>query len=427
MPFSLCISTIGEPPKCAYLTDVSIARGNIVLVDHGRTIDPEPLPPVPGSTTQPCCECEGHPSDVVERSGRYFPTLRKTQITFAEPHERGQVPASRALKQDPRNAVPAIRLTDGAADWRARQDLLASSPDDRDFVAEIDNDAVAHLRFGDGEQGRRPTVGGTFGATYRVGSGRAGNVGAETISHLVLKNSKLDGVSIKVRNPLSALGGVDPETIAEAKLLAPRAFRDPKKMQRAITAGDYAALAKRNDKLQDATARLAWTGSWYEADVTVDPLHAENAGKALLNAIERDLFKYRRMGHDLHVREAVYVPLTLSISVCALPGYDRGHVKAALLARFGNRTSADGKSGFFHPDKLALGDDIYLSQIIAAAQATAGVQCITVDRFHRQFELPNNEIANGVLPLAANEIGQLDNDPDFPERGHLQIDVQGGR
>ena len=206
LPFALCISTIGEPPKCAFLTDVSIARGNIVLVDHGRTIDPEPLPPVPESTTQACCECEGHPSDVIEQSGRYYPALRKTPITFSEPLVPGPVSASRALAQEPRDAVPAILLTDGASDWRARQDLLASSPDDRDFVAEIDNDAVAHLRFGDGEQGRRPTVRSVFSATYRVGCGKAGNVGAETISHLVLKNLKLDGVSITVRNPLPARG-----------------------------------------------------------------------------------------------------------------------------------------------------------------------------------------------------------------------------
>ena len=62
LPFAFCISAIGAPPNCSYLTDISVARGNIVLVDHGRTLDPEPLPPVPGSTSAPCCECEGHPS-----------------------------------------------------------------------------------------------------------------------------------------------------------------------------------------------------------------------------------------------------------------------------------------------------------------------------------------------------------------------------
>jgi len=56
----------------------------------------------------------------------------------------------------------------------------------------------------------------------------------------------------------------------------------------------------------------------------------------------------------------------------------------------------------------AAADDLLVSGIITATQ-------------------PNQEIVNGVLPLAANELAQLDNDPDHPERGQLQISVRGGR
>jgi hypothetical protein len=427
LPFSFCISALGLPPDCRYLNNISVVRGNIVPVDHGRALAPEPLAPVPDASTQPCCECEGHPSDVVTQAGRYRPTLSKTPLTFREPADPATLPASKALSQDPRLAVPVIALSDGAAAWTVRQDLLASGPDDRDFVAEIDNDAVAHLRFGDGNLGRSPDVGSQFTAVYRIGCGVVGNVGAEAISHLVLRNLKLDGVSITVRNPLPAQGGIDPETIAEAKLFAPHDFHDPAKIERAITAADYATLAERNTALQSASAQLAWTGSWYEADVSVDPLHLENADEALLEAVEDYLHRYGRMGHDLRVQAAVYVPIMLSLVVCALPGYDRGHVKAALLARFSNRINSDGTTGFFYPDNLSFGEDPYLSRIIAAAQALPGVQRVTVDQFHRLFEQANQEIANGVLPLAANEIAQLDNDPDHPERGQMQITVGGGR
>jgi hypothetical protein len=43
------------------------------------------------------------------------------------------------------------------------------------------------------------------------------------------------------------------------------------------------------------------------------------------------------------------------------------------------------------------------------------------------FEPPNFEIQNGILPLATSEIAQLDNDPNYPERGKLVICVLGGR
>ena len=43
------------------------------------------------------------------------------------------------------------------------------------------------------------------------------------------------------------------------------------------------------------------------------------------------------MGHDLEVNRAEYVPILLTLEVCALPHYQPGHVKAALLDTFSNR------------------------------------------------------------------------------------------
>lgn len=425
LPFTLCISAIGSPPDCAYISNISVARGNTILVDHGRTLDPEPLPAVPGITLEACCECEGHPSDVQTRAGRFRPMLAKPSLTFRQPLAHGLAPATGMLTQDPRAAVPQVALSNDTTTWVARQDLLASGPSDPDFVVEIDNLGIAHLRFGDGLLGRPPAVDSVLSATYRIGCGAAGNVGAESISFLVLRDLTIDGLSVVARNPLPAQGGIDPEPIVEAKLLAPGAFRET--IERAIIAPDYVTIAERNPKLQHASARLAWTGSWYEADVAIDPWGKETADAALIDAIEGVLYRYRRVGHDLRVQPAVYVPITLRLEICVLPGYDRGHVKAALLERFSNRVNSDGTRGFFHPDSLTFGEDLYLSRIIAAAQSIAGVEDATVVEFHRWLEEPNLEIANGVLPLASNEIAQLDNDPDHPERGHIRIDTRGGR
>ena len=426
LPFALCLTAIGMAPECAYLTDVTLVRANVILIDHGRTRGPEPLPPVPAVTSMPCCECEGEPGEVQAQSGRYRPALAQAPLVHSEPLPMPPASASKSLTQDPRLAVPSVALWDDTpARWSARADLLASGPDDRDFVAEIDNRGIAQLRFGDGELGRRPDAGAIFSANYRVGGGAAGNVGAEAICVLVLKNMSVGGVDVTVRNPLPATGGIDAEPIEEARLFAPGQFRQ--QIERAITAADYAELAERDARLQHAAAALVWSGSWYEADVAIDPLGTERADAALLGAIDGVLHRYRRMGHDLRVEPARYVPLMLHLEVCALPGYDRGHVKAALLERFGNHRGAGRTHGFFHPDELSLGDSVQLSRIIAAAQSVPGVECVTVTEFHRLFATPNHEIDHGVLPLASNEIAQLDNDPDHPERGQLRIDVRGGR
>jgi hypothetical protein len=161
--------------------------------------------------------------------------------------------------------------------------------------------------------------------------------------------------------------------------------------------------------------------------VAVDPLGREEADAALLKEIEERLYRYRRIGHDLVVHSAKRVPLDIKLLICVLPGYLRGHVKAALLDVFSNRMLPDGRLGFFHSDNLTFGEGIYLSKLVAAAQAVPGVESVKVNKLQRLYEPPNGEIENGVLPLGPLEIARVDNDPSFPENGRLILDVRGGR
>lgn len=431
LPFPFCLTAIGPAdgtPSCALLKDVSIARGNVILVDHGKTLAPEDLGLVPTLRTETVCECVDHSGEIRIVPGKFRPPpLAQRPLTYAQPLlSESFAPASILLSQDPREALPQIELKSASLElWRAQNDLIESGPRDRHFVVEIDNEGRAHLRFGDGESGHMPEAGMAFQAIYRIGNGSSGNVGAETISHLVLRNMRLSGVLVSARNLLPAQGGADAEPMAEAKLYAPHTFH--KRLERAITAEDYARLAERNSKAQKASAALAWTGSWYEADVAIDPFGSENADPALLEEIAGYLHKFHRMGHDLRVMSAQYVPLDLKLEVCVLSHDQRAHVKAALFDVFSHRALPDGRKGFFHPDHLTFGEGIYLSKIIAAAQAVPGVESVTVKRFQRLFEAENGEIVNGVMRLGANEIAQLDNDPNYPERGKLEIEVCGGR
>jgi len=432
LPFTFCISAIGAAPDCVFLENVSVARGNVILVDHGKTQPDEPFGPVSTSSTEAECECVDEAGDVQIIPRRLSPVLSKAPITFNvslpkdDPVKPFWVSATSLLNQDPRAAVAGVVVSSNPVQsWENRYDLLASEADDKHFVVEIDNFGKGHLRFGNGSLGFQPPAGMTFKVRYRVGNGIAGNVGAEAISRLVLDRTILSGVSLKVRNPMPARGGTQPEPTAEAKLFAPQSFR--KELRRAIIGSDYQTIAARNAKLQRAAGALVWTGSWYEADVAVDPVGSESVSEPLLNEIKMALEPFRRLGHDLHVETAEYVPLLLTLEVCALPNYQPAHVKEALLDRFSNRVLPGGKRGFFHPDNLTFGEGVYLSQIIAAAQSVTGVECVRVKKFQRLFESANREIANGVLPLSPTEIAQLDNDPNFPEHGRLEIHMGGGR
>ncbi len=430
LPFPLCLSALGPPPGCELLHNISIACGNVLLVDHGKTVD-ENLGEVPAGEVVECCQAPGVLADSVTTPGSYSPSLKYAPLTFSEPL-MDNLPASHLLKQEVRRALPQITLaasdsTTGDVLWSPQSDLLDSGADDPHFIAETDNDGRVQLRFGDGELGQRPDAGVAFQALYRIGSGLAGNVGSDTVSHLVLRNRELNGVTIRVRNPLAAQGGTAPESISEVKLFAPHNFR--KKRQRAIIADDYAAIVQREfkNKVQRAAARLRWTGSWHEVLVAVDPYGEEEADAKLLDAISRRLHRYRRIGHDLVVKPARRVPLDIEISICVSPGYLRAHIKRELLALFSNRMLAGGQRGLFHVDNLSFGDDLYLSQLLATAQAVTGVESVEVIKLQRLNEPPNREIEHGVLPLGPFEIARLDNDPGFPENGKLTLDMRGGR
>ena len=436
LPFPFCISAIGPAPECKLLEKISVARGNVILVDHGRTIKAEALGSVEVKETRVRCKSEGRPEETMLVPSPFRPRLKETPLTFSQPLLPDR-PASSLLEQDPRQALPQVKELLGkrhtlngsfealSTEWTSQYDLLYSTGDNQHFVVEIDNDGRAQLRFGDGELGKAPEAEMSFEATYRVGNGLAGNVGAEAISYIVFRPHTLVIAGLKPRNPLPAGGGVAPEPMSEVKLFAPYAFR--KQLERAITADDYARLAERHRKVQKAAATLRWTGSWYEVLVAIDPLGKEKADDELLQEIAGCLHRYRRVGHDVVVMPAQYVSLDIELIVCILPNYWRGQVKAALLQVFSSRILPDGRRGFFHPDNLTFGESIALSKLVAIAQTVPGVESVTVKKLERLYEGPNQEIENGILPIGPLEIARAANDPSFPENGQFRLDMRGGQ
>ena len=469
LPFDLCLSVRTPSPDCAWLHDVSLARGNVLLVDHGEHVRGQctssaictpsgsdgdypglaaalaAMPDactrcgtlaedcwlVPGDTQYGCCRCDGAVPDVRRPPSATGHVLPDVPLTWAEPLPP-HAPVCRLLARDPRQALPQLAVHGGAlADvlvagtpdprwrWLPRYDLLESGPDDRHFVVEIDDDGAAHLRFGDGVLGAQPQAGDFFRAASRIGNGPAGNVGRDSLVWLALKSGVL-AADLVPRNPLPASGGTAPESLAEVKLYAPGAFRA--KPLRAIVADDYARFAARAPELQGAAAALEWSGSWYAADVAVDPLGREDLPEGLARRIRTQLERYRRIGHDVEVHAAGYVPLRIVLNVCVRPDFLVAHVEAALRDRFGAGLRRDGTPGFFHPDRLKLGAPVFVSALLAEAQAIAGVAHAEVSCLVRA-----DDPTDGVLHLAAREIARVDNDPDHPDHGSIRFTLGGGR
>ncbi|WP_328869518.1 putative baseplate assembly protein [Streptomyces sp. NBC_00287] len=331
-----------------------------------------------------------------------------------EPVLRGS--ATAGLAQDPRRALPAVRLLEEDAVWRPRRDLLDNGPRDRHFVGELEDDGRLALRFGDA----RPAPGARLAVGYRLGGGTGGNVGAEAINHLVVAADCEPPPAAVVRNPLPATGGTDPEPLQQVRQLAPLDLRRTR--LRAVTAEDYAALASGLPGVQRAAAELRWTGSVQEAHIAIDALGSGAPTAELLAEVTQSLEAYRRIGHDLVVGPARLVPLDIALTVCALPGHQHGQILAELY-----RVLGAGPGGFFHPDAQTFGDPVRLSRLVAVAAAVQGVESVEVTRLRRLFEQDRGEREDGVLRLGPLEIATCDNDPDRPENGRLAISLGGAR
>jgi hypothetical protein len=432
LPFELPVVVDAEP--------VAVARGNILVVDHGATVVDEPLELVEWGHDR-----AGRRATLGRRDLAWTVPLGGSRTTSidespAGPVERAalrRVPASAAAadlaEPDPRAARPALRVTGEGEQWHPVRDLLSSVPSARELVVEPESDGRARLRWGDDVLGRRPAVLDGYTATYRIGRPAAGNVGAEAIAHVVahptLWSSALLAALVEVRNPLPARGGTAPESLEAVKRYAPQAFRI---QQRAVTEADWVERAQAHPRVQRAQARLRWTGSWHTVHVTVDPVGGGPFDDALRTSLMAWLQPFRLAGYDLELVPPAYAPLDIALTVCVHPGHHPEDVEQVLMAELGTGVLPDGRRGFFHPDALTFGDSIWLSQVVARCTAVEGVRFVEAapgrhdNRFARWGRPQGDELERGRILIGPSEIARCDNDPNIPDHGRIQLFMEGG-
>jgi hypothetical protein len=425
LPFALCLGARDREGELH--SDLAVARGNLALADHGQTV----------SETYEL-------SGPLEADARFRLTLERRPLTIqcgSAEYDRvarkwsGERPD---LSCDVRAARPALALvvTDatGESVWRPVPDLLDSDAFAQEFVADLERGGSATVRFGDGEYGREPIGAREIRAVYRIGNGRMGEVGAESLAHVApprFTSLTAWPTIAALRNPLPSQGGVDPETLEEVRQYAPAAFRA--RQFRAVTTADYVDAAREVPGVAGAAAGFRWTGSWYTALVAVDPhddedLIREPGGRTRLSdGLERrvraQLARYRLAGYDLEIRSARYVPLRIELDICALPGHFAADVAHAVEEAL--RPGRSGRRALFDPAHLTFGQAVHLSRVYSAVDEVEGVESARVTIFQRQDRAAAGELEAGVLPIGPWEIARLEDDPSRMEYGVLTVTGRG--
>ncbi len=411
LPFAMHVSArVNRAGRSSLFENCAIVRGNVLLIDNGDTQPPDPLP---ASTSHP----------------DYRPVLSNTGITFGAPyaHEHALSAAS-YIKQNPRDAMPHIFCTDqNSIRWDVRRTLFDSDPFDFHFVIETEDDGSAALRFGDGVQGFLPPAHPRFEAVYRIGNGAAGNVGRDTLTHIVYTSGA--GI-LGIRNPIAASGGVNPETREDVRTYAPQAFRV---QERAVTEDDYETIAQRHPDVQKAYARRRWTGSWHTLFIAIDLFDGLEVTDAFEAEMVRFFDRYRMAGRDIEIVQPQYVSLDIALNVCIREGYRASDIYNELTDLFSAGFRRNGSRGYFHPDNFTFGVPVYLSPIVDLASSVAGVSRLTVSPeadmpgvFKRWGEPQRTEIDDGVIAVGEDEIVRCMNDPNRPEHGRIEFHIGGG-
>lgn len=232
----------------------------------------------------------------------------------------------------PRRAGETVRVIDldGAADWTEVADFTESGPRDQHFVLDSSTGVVTfgpRVRYADGsvvQRGAVPRDGAEILMTaYRHGGGAAGNVGAGTLTVLGTTVPFIERVS----NLRPASGGVDAESIEDAKMRGPMTIRSG---QRAVTAGDFERLTK-EASTEVARARcLAASQRGGPVRVLVVPqirtapethkLDDYALSEPLLRRIQAHLDERRLVGSAVEVGTPYYQGVSVAALMRAAPG-----------------------------------------------------------------------------------------------------------
>jgi predicted phage baseplate assembly protein len=325
----------------------------------------------------------------------------------------------------PRRAGETVRVVQGESseEWTEVEDFSASGPRDKHFVWDGGSGEVLfgpRVRYPDGtvrQHGEIPGDGAYVEVTgYRHGGGARGNVGSRT---LTLLRTTLPFVS-GVVNLQAASGGVDAESVAEAKVRGPLALRTG---QRAVTAGDYERLTLesspqvararcRSARRSNGTAQLLVVPQ-VRGDVGLHTIDDYAISESLMRTISDYLDQHRVVGTAVEVTTPYYQGVSVVALLHGSAGRPPGVVRqraADVLNRFINPLTG-GSDGAGWPFDA----DLNVATITQLLEAVEGV-----DRVEEAL-LFEYDLRSGERLGAAKDVVRLDRQSLFLSAAHQVV------
>ena len=272
--------------------------------------------------------------------------------------------------------------------WHEAPTLFESNPDERAYVLRAGEDGAGTVQFGDGRRGARlPTGQDNVRAVYRKGIGAAGNLKAGQLPQLLTRPLGLKAVS----NPLPAAGGVDADSVDNARRNMPLGVRT---LGRVVSIRDYEDYARAYTGIAKAQAAVLNTRAGRTVFITVA---GDAAAQPPPTTLAKLLSALKQNGDPLvHCELAAYreAGFRVALRIKRKPDYDGKRVLAAVEAALRTAFSFDARN---------FGQIVARSEVIAVAQEADGVAGVDLDRFYRGTAVT---LADRLTPAAATVDGQ---------------------
>ena len=316
-----------------------------------------------------------------------------------------------------------VTLHDVTEEWEEVPDFVKSTSTSRHYVLDSSTGEVVFgplIRYPDGstrQHGAVPAELAQISMThYRSGGGSSGNVGPGTLTALRTTIPYVSGVT----NLKAATGGVDAETVENAKRRGPLSIRAG---ARAVTASDFERLAAESDS---AVGRVRCLPPVHPGDpirllvvpkLEEPPEQLQLDDFALPDSMVSSMSKYldhrRILGSTVEIGTPYYQGVTIAALVATKPGSPAGQMRdriTAMLYRYLNPLTGgpDGNGWPFDADLNA-------ANVFQAIEAMEGVDRVEEVLFF-EYDLRNHErIGFG------KELVKLDPDSLFLSSNHQVV------
>ena len=261
--------------------------------------------------------------------------------------------------------------------------------------------------------GSAPKANTTLFIQYRVGGGKATNVGPNSINNVATVDFAINGPisstntavreSLTVNNVTSAIGGANQPTVEELRNYISFNFSA---QQRAVTINDYVSRIQTMPSIYGAPAKVGVME--IENKILVNLLSYSEDGSltskvstTMMRNIAEYLSDFRMLNDYISVTAAEVIDLSTEIDLVIDPGYNQAEIVTNVI---------DKVSSFFNADNREMGQDIFTGEMVKDITNQPGVINLVELRLYNKVggEYSQNTVSQPYKAQATKEIALID-------------------